>query len=495
MSKENNKNLISRPPVVVLLGHVDHGKSSILQKIRDFKIIEKETGGITQHIGAYEIEEDGKKITFIDTPGHEAFSAMRGRGAKVADIAILVVAAEEGVKPQTKEAITFIKKAQIPMLVAINKIDKSNANPERVRRELVQNGILLEGHGGKIPSVELSAQTGKGIPELLELILLVAEMEDLKTDLSSLASAAIIESYLDNQRGPTATLLVSQGILKTGDIIATSSTFGKVKKMENFQGQEIKQGLPSMPVVVLGFREVPRVGDKLKVCSSLEQAQAGLQPIQKVVEARVLPPETKALNLILKTDVLGSIEPLEQVFKNLPQDKIVLRLLKREPGGVNLSDLKLAESGQAAILSFRTKVPASILEIARKKGVKIYSFDLIYDLAEGTRKLMEEALAPEKVRRDLGKLKVLVVFKTDPRRQIVGGKVMEGEIRKGNRLEILRGGEVAGQGKIINLQRDKKDIALGSKNEEIGILYEGEETIQEKDILIAYEVKRGKGRL
>jgi len=260
-----------RPPVVVVLGHVDHGKSSVLEEIKDLKITDKESGGITQHIGAYEIEQNGKKITFIDTPGHEAFSAMRSRGTKVADIAILVIAGEEGVKPQTEEAILHIKKAGIPMVVAINKIDKPGADPEKVKRELAGKDVLVESMGGKIPSVEVSAKTGKGILELLEIILLVAEMEDLKGDVSKPAEGVVVESYLDPKRGPTATLLLQNGILKRNDVLGTSFALGKIKIMEDFNGDSISEASPSMPVIIIGFEKVPGVGEKFTVFPDIKR--------------------------------------------------------------------------------------------------------------------------------------------------------------------------------------------------------------------------------
>ncbi|MDP2843454.1 MAG: GTP-binding protein, partial [Acetobacterium sp.] len=259
MEKKTKENLIIRPPVVVILGHVDSGKTSILDYIRKTRVAEKESGGITQHIGAYQIEKGGKKITFLDTPGHEAFSAMRARGAKVADIAILIVDSVQGVQPQTKEAILQSKLAQVPIIVALNKIDNSTANPEKAKQELVKEGILVESLGGKIPSVLTSAKTGQGVEELLELILLMAEMEDLKTDLQKPAQGLIIESYLNNQKGPVATLLLSEGVLKIGDIIGACSTFGKIKGLEDFQGRPVKEVLPACPASVIGFEEVPQV--------------------------------------------------------------------------------------------------------------------------------------------------------------------------------------------------------------------------------------------
>jgi len=392
--------LAKKQPVVVLVGHIDHGKSSILESIRDFKITEKEVGGITQHIGAYEVEQDGKKITFIDTPGHEAFSAMRARGAKVADIAILVVAADEGVKPQTREAILHIKKAQIPMIVAINKMDKPQADPERVRDALAKEDVLVEERGGKIPSVEVSAKTGKGISELLDLVLLIAEMEDLKADISKKGEGVIIESYLDSKRGPIATLLVENGILKEGDVIGTTSTFGKIKRMEDFQGKKIEKAKPGQPVLVLGFEKVPIIGERFTTFSDLKEAKEKIQ-VKKIEPAPVISVESdqKVLNIILKTDVLGSIEPIEEVLKSLPQDKIFLRILKKEAGNVNLSDIKLAETGKAVILGFRVKTPSAILEVAQRKKIKILNFDLIYDLVEGVRNYMAKILTPEVVKK------------------------------------------------------------------------------------------------
>lgn len=498
MTKGKKENLIIRAPIVVVLGHIDHGKTSILDFIRKTHIAEKEAGGITQHIGAYEIEKEGKKITFIDTPGHEAFSQIRSRGAKVADIAILVVAADEGVKAQTKEAILHIKKSQIPAIIAINKIDKSEANSEKVKRELSKEDLLVEELGGKIPSVEISAKTGQGVEDLLELILLVAEMENLKMDLSKPAQGVVIEAYLDNLRGPIATLILNQGTLQLGQIIGTSSTFGKIKTLENFQGISISKAQPSQPVIVLGFEDVPRVGDQFKVFPDLEGARANLEITEKKAsEVITIEPDQKFLNLILKADVLGSLEAIEEVLKNLPQEKIILRILKSEVGNINENDLKLAKGGKALILGFRVKIDSIAQKISEREKVKIMSFEVIYDLVEGVRKLMEKLIEPEVVRTDLGKVKTLVIFRTEKSRQIIGGKVIEGEVKKGASIEILRNEEIIGQGKLINLQRDKKDAERVKKGEECGILYEGvyppEIKIAEGDVLVIYQKEQRKG--
>jgi len=504
ITEEKKQKLISRPPVVVVLGHIDHGKTSLLMAIKDFGVLSKESGGITQHVGAYQIiispkgrEKDGpstglgqaKKITFIDTPGHEAFSAIRARGAKVADIAILVVDSCEGVKPQTKEAISHAKLAGIPIIVALNKIDKPEANPEKIKRELSQENILVESLGGKVPSCETSAKTGSGIEELLELILLLAEMEDFKADIQKNAQGVVIESYLDSRRGPTTTLLLREGILSRGDIVGTSSTLGKVKGLEDFQGKMIKEAFPSDPVIVIGFENVPLAGEKFKVFESLENAQEYLKSKEKKTkfEREVIEiSDKKVLNLILKTDVLGSLEAIRSILKNLPQEKVILRVIKGEIGNVSESDIKLAKDAKGAIIAFRVETNKIAELLAQKEKIKIFNFQIIYELSQKIRELMQKCLKPERIRTDLGKMETLVIFRTEKNRQIVGGKVIEGRIEKGTFLEIFRGEEKIGKGKIINLQIDKKNVELAKKGSECGILYQGEDRIQEGDILLIY---------
>ncbi len=483
-------NIVSRPPVVVVMGHVDHGKSSLLEAIKGLKITAKESGGITQHIGAYEVEHQGKKITFLDTPGHEAFSAMRSRGAKVADIAILVVDAEESVKPQTKEAILHIQKAGIPMIVAINKIDKPGSNPEKVKRDLIQSDVLVESLGGKIPQVLTSAKEKKGLTELLEIILLVAEMEEFKGDISKPAEGVVIESYLDNQRGPIATVLLRDGILRKGDIIAAYPALGKVKSIEDFQGVPREEGLPSMPCVITGFEAVPQVGEKFGVYPDIESAQKNLGKKEKRMEGfdmTVMEKDKRVLNLVLKADVQGSIEAIREVLKTLPQEKVVLRILKGEAGEIQEGDIKLAKEGKAKIIGFRVKTNVIAKNLAERENISITTFDVIYNLAQGVRVLMERRAAPEKVRTDLGKLKVLIVFLNEKNRQIVGGKIIEGEIKKGGtQIEVLRNNEIVGRGRPINLQKNKKDIDRAVKGDEAGVLYEGDVKIEQGDVLQFY---------
>ena len=496
MVKEN-KNLINRPPVVVVLGHVDHGKSSILEAIKDLKITEKESGGITQHIGAYEIDKNGKKITFIDTPGHEAFSAMRARGAKIADIIILVVAANDGVKAQTKEAINIIKKSGIPMIVALNKMDDSLSNPEKIKRQLSENDILVESFGGKVPSVELSAKTGKGIEPLLDLILLVSEIEDLKTDISEPAKGTIVETYLDEKKGPIATLILEQGILEKGQIIGTDSSFGRIKDLKDFQNVSIENAYPSQPATILGFERNPKVGEKFEAYENINQAikRAKIDKGERDASVLFVEEGKKVLNIILKADVLGSLEATEGVLKNIPQEKVILRILKKEVGNIQEADIKLAESSKSQIFGFRVKLDSTALNLLRQKKVRVRTFEIIYELAQDVRETMERILDIEIIKKILGEIEILATFSKRKNRQTIGGKIITGFVEKGKVCEILRDQEVIGKGKIINLQQNRKDADKVKRGNEVGMLFESETKIEEGDFLQMYEEEKKKGEL
>jgi len=496
------KSVWMRPPVVVVLGHVDHGKSSLLEAIKDFKITAKESGGITQHIGAYEVDHHGKKITFIDTPGHEAFSAMRTRGASVADIALLVVDAAQSVQPQTKEAIMAIKKAEIPTIVVLNKIDIPTADPEKIKRELSKIDVLVESMGGQIPSVEVSAKEKTGIDELLEMILLVSDMQELTADVKIPAEGLVIESYMDSLKGPVATVIVEKGTLHKKDIIATDLAMAKIKSLHDFSGKIIEKVYPSQPAIVLGFEKVPGVGEKFKSYKAVEEALAHvkIEAQKREINMTVLNinADQKVLNIILKGDVFGSLEAVEGMLKSLPQDQIVLRILKTEVGDINETDVKLAEMAKAVIIGFRVKITPGVTQILSKdttKRIRIKTFDIIYELIQEIRNGMEKSLEAETVRKDVGKIKALIIFFAEKNRQIVGGKITEGEIKKGLKLDVMRGDQKVGAGRIINLQRDKKDMDLLKKGDECGILFEGNVKVEAQDILVAYTEERQKGVL
>ena len=485
---ENNKqpDVISRPPVVVVLGHIDHGKTSLLMAIREFNILEKEAGGITQHVGAYQVEHNEKKITFIDTPGHESFSAIRGRGSKIADIAVLVIDACEGIKKQTKEAIKHIKDAQLTTIVAFNKMDKPGANPEMVKQQLAKEEILVESWGGQVPSVEISAKTGQGITDLLDMIQLVAEVADLKAETGVLAEGTIIEAYLDPKKGPTATVLIENGTLNQGDYIGTNSIIGKIKNLGDFLQKEMKEADPSDPAVIIGFEGVPTVGEKFYAFKSYEEAKSNLK--EKIFKQNnfEFDPCKKYLNLIIKGDAQGSLEGIEEVLKVLPQDNVCIRVIKSEVGEITEQDVKMAKTSEAIIIAFRVKKDKVAEISAENNKVKVYDFTIIYELAQKVREFMERKLTKEKERIDLGKIEVLAIFRTEKNRQIVGGNVIEGEVHKGASLEIFREGEKIGQGKIIELQTSKKDFDIVKKGKECGILYQGGERIKEGDELVVY---------
>lgn len=500
-NKEQNKNLIARPPVVVVLGHVDHGKSSILEAIKDLKITSKESGGITQHIGAYQLKHQGKKITFIDTPGHEAFEAMRSRGAKIADIAVLVIAAEESIKPQTKEAIKHIKEAGIPFVVVLNKIDKPTADPEKVKRELMGQKIVVESMGGKIPSINISAKTKQGIEDLLEIILLVAEMEELKGDISQNASGIVVESYLDAKRGPITTLIIKNGTLKQGDIIGTKSALGKAKSLEDFQGKIIKKAMPSDPVLILGFEQIPKTGEEFRAFGGIESAKRELKkveigkPLAATSDADQEIEEKRFLNLIIKADVLGSLEAIENILKDIPQEKAAFKILKADVGEINDTDIKLAHTSRSIILGFRVKANQTAQKLALREKVRIMTFEVIYELTQTAKELLERKLAPETIRKDIGKLKILAIFKKEEKKQIIGGKVIEGEIKKDLLVDVLRDKEKIGQGKILKVQKEKEEADLVEKGKECGVLFAGNIEIQEQDILEAYVEEKQKSTL
>ena len=507
---EFGNNQVTRPPIVVIMGHIDHGKTKLLDTIRKTNVVAKESGGITQHIGAYEIIHNpstgsgqAKKITFIDTPGHEAFDKMRSRGAAVADVAILVVAADEGIKPQTLEALKHIQDAQIPYIVAINKIDKPEANVDRVKTQLAEKEVLLEGWGGNIPFQPLSAVTGQGIPELLELILLVAEMEELKADPSTQGEGVVIESHMDSQRGVVATLLIENGALKSSDYVVIGSIYGKIKSLEDFQGKSIKKASFSSPVLVLGLPSVAPLGEKFITLENKKKAEKIAEEnitrqiasqksrLQEQEESKT---EKAILNIILRADVAGSEEALNKMISNLNFEKVSAKILKTGVGDIDESDIKFAKASGAIICGFKTKIPSAIQMQAENSKIKIISADIIYNLIDTLKEEMKKLLKPEIERTLIGKLNVLQVFKQLANGdQIIGGKVTSGIAKKGAVTDVIKDGQKIGKGRLTRLQQEKAEASEVSQGKECGILFtplEPKDTrIQSGFILEFYEEK------
>jgi translation initiation factor IF-2 len=489
-----SENQIVRPPIVVILGHVDHGKTKILDYIRKTKVAEGESGGITQHIGAYQVEQNEKKITFLDTPGHEAFSALRSRGTKVADIAILVVAADEGIKPQTKEAISILKKEEIPYVVAINKIDKDTAEPQKVKSGLAEEEVLIEEWGGKIPAVEISAKMGQGMDELLDMILLLAELEELKADTKADAQGVVVESKLDNKRGLIATLLVKNGTLKKGDIVVSGNSICKVRSLEDFTFKQIDEADPSSAAVTTGWDSAPHLGGEFVVVNSPAEAKKLAKentelalPLLFVTETGAQDGEKKILKIVIKADVFSSLEAVDQVLKTIHSDEVGYAVLASGVGNITEGDVVSVAKDQGKIYGFRVQPVISAEVLAQREGVEIHTYDVIYEMIEDIKKELSAMLDPEIQRNPLGKAKVLATFKTTDRFQIVGGKVMSGKIVRGAMLEVMRGGNPVFQGKITQLQHNKADVEEITEGLEFGIKFEGPQEVQEGDILEIYQ--------
>ena len=494
MPEENNNNSIPRPPVVVIMGHVDHGKTRLLDYIRKTSVAEREAGGITQHIGAYEITYKNRKITFLDTPGHEAFSKLRDRGAKAADIAVLVVAADDGVKPQTLEALEHIKQANLPFIVAINKIDKPEANVEKVKKELSENDILVESWGGKVPTVEISAKVGKNIDELLDLIELLADLNEFRASADKKAEGIVIETKLDPRRGTVVSLLILDGTLKIGDFILSGSADGKVKILEDFSGTPIKEASFSSPVTVVGFNELPYVGEKFTTDNTpLTPALRTAKKIGELIEKSLEIDEEKKGDLIyvvIRADVQSSAEALKEGLEKikLPSQGEVLsriKILRSEAGNVNENDLKTALVSNAIIVAFNVKVDPAIN--AWREKIILISGNIIYEVLDEFKKVVEERLKPKSGREEIGRLTILAVFRQEKNRQVVGGKVASGELVKGVRIEILRNETVIGQGRIIGLQSEKKDVGKVETGKEAGISVDiGEPKIIAGDTIVLF---------
>lgn len=473
--KEADRKLSERAPIVTILGHVDHGKTTLLDTIRKANVAAGEAGGITQKISAYQVKKHGQMITFIDTPGHEAFSGMRERGVSIADIAILVVAADDGVRPQTKEVIQFINEKKLPVIVAINKIDKPDAKPDRVKQELAENGILFEGWGGEVMCVEVSAKGNINIDKLLDAILLVAEVEEFKADEKRDGLAVILESHLDPQKGPVATVLIKTGTLKVGQDIIAGSAFGRVRRLEDFTGKNRETAGPSVPAILYGFSTVPQVNDVVQVVSGKSLARLKSQEallkegeVKKVI--RKEDENVKRLPIILKADVQGSLEALQQILGAIEHPEVMLEEIATGVGSITESDVKLAASSHAKIFGFNVEPTSVAKRIAETSLVKIETFNIIYKLVEAVKNDLSALLPPEIIRTDFGQLSILAIFKSGKRDMIIGGRVSEGKILKGTLLEVKRDGEIIGSGKWATSSATKR-TRLKSARETSAVSY------------------------
>jgi translation initiation factor IF-2 len=485
-----------RPPVVVVMGHVDHGKTKILDAIRQTNIMEGEAGGITQHIGAYETEKNGKKITFIDTPGHEAFTAMRSRGAKIADIAILVVASDDGVQPQTREVIDIITAAKLPFVVAINKMDKPDANPEKVKRELAELNLIPEDWGGKTICVPVSAKTGDGIDKLLETILLVADMEAAKivADAKGETMGSIIESHVDKNEGVLATILIQNGTLKVGDYLKLGDVlFGRVRAMKNWKGEDLREAPPSAPVRILGLKLAPEVGDILTTAESTKglerniKQNAAKRPVTMAYEKKAEEAgDKKILNIVLKTDVLGSAEAILGSFEQFRHPSVGIKILHTGLGNITEADVERAAVSHGVVYGFNVTEDSKMELAAREKNVTVECYRIIYDLLNSVQKHLEEMLSPEKIRTDIGKLKVLAIFKTEKSEQIIGGRVTTGKIALDAKFDIFRGNGKIDSGKMIELQSGKQTVKEAYEPSECGLKIKSDVKVEVDDILQFY---------
>jgi len=500
--EEDEGDLQPRPPVVTVMGHIDHGKTKLLDAIRQTNVVASEAGGITQHIGAYQVETHGRKITFLDTPGHEAFTAMRARGAKVTDVAVLVVAADDGVMPQTLEAVDHAKAASVPIVVALNKIDKPGLNLDRVKQQLAEAGLVVEEWGGNTVCVPVSAKQKKGITDLLESILVVAEMLELKANPDCAASGVVIEASLDKTKGPMATVLVERGTLKPGDPLVVGETWGKVKAMFNDAGKRVKKAEPATPVKIMGLSGAPQAGDALVVAASerdaraiaekrqLERQQKIVRPVRPVklddVYAQIKAGQARELNLILKTDVQGSIEPIKNSIEHVEADEIKVRIIHTGSGNITEGDVLLALASKGVILGFHTTPTVGAQRMADAEGVDIRLYDIIYNLIEDIERALKGMKEPNYAEAIDGRAEVRAVFAAGKKEKAAGLMVSEGKLRRDSMVKVIRKGQVIHQSKIVSLRRFKDDVKEVATGTECGLVVDGFAAFEPGDIIEAY---------
>ncbi len=506
--EDAKKDLAERPPVVTIMGHVDHGKTSLLDAIREAEVVAGEAGGITQHIGAYQVHQNGKLVTFLDTPGHEAFTAMRARGAKVTDLAVIVVAADDGVMPQTVEAIDHARAAGVPILIAVNKIDKPDAQPDRVRNELASQGLTPEDWGGETIFCDVSAKTKEGLDNLLEMIVLAAELEELKANPSAPASGVVIESHLDPGRGPTATVLIQRGTLQVGDALVAGANWGKVKAMLDFTGARLNEAHPGDPVEVLGLDGVCEAGERVEAvenerrarqlaqqrgqrlkAESLARQQARKISLQEVF-SKGTEGELQELNIVLKADVSGSLEALQDEIAKVPQEQILVDVIHAAPGGITESDVMLAAASDAIIIGFNVRPLAEARKAAEREGVEIRTYSVIYKVTEELRAAMEGLLEPEEVEETLGQAEIKELFRASRIGTIAGCLVTDGKVTRTAQVRLVREGTVVWTGRIGSLRRFKDNVQEVEEGLECGVVLEGYQDVKVGDVLELFETKQ-----
>ncbi|MBV9708681.1 MAG: translation initiation factor IF-2 [Chloroflexi bacterium] len=505
MATRDQDNMVVIPPVVTIMGHVDHGKTSLLDMIRKTKVAAGEAGGITQHIGAYQVEVNGKKITFLDTPGHEAFTAMRARGAQVTHIVIIVIAADDGVMPQTREAISHAQAAKVPIIIALNKIDKDNANPDYVKQQLAEMGIIIEEYGGDVVFVPVSARKGIGIDELLEYILLVAEVQDIKANPNGLATGVIVEAKLEKSVGPVATVLVQQGTLKMGDNILVGAVAGKVRAMFNDRGKRIQKAPPSTPVSIMGLPEVPQAGDRLEVIADERTAkQRAFEEAEKrrnesaslgqvsldTLYAQMQEGTVKELNVVLKCDVQGSAEAIKNALTKLGEENLKVRLIHEGIGNISETDVHLAAASGAIVIGFNVKADAVAQREAQKEHVDIRFYNVIYKLTDDIQAALSGLLEPTYREVVGGHAEVVQMFKAGKNIIIAGCRVTDGKMTRSSQIRLMRKNEKVYEGKIASLRRGKDDVREVASGYECGIILEDFTNFEVGDILEAFSQER-----
>ena len=502
------EDLTDRPPVVTIMGHVDHGKTSLLDAIRETEVAAGEAGGITQHIGAYQVHHDEKTITFLDTPGHAAFTAMRARGAKVTDVAVVVVAADDGVMPQTKEAIDHARAADVPMLIAVNKVDKEGAQPDRVRNELAQEGLSPEEWGGDTVFCDVSAKTHQGLDNLLDMILLVTELEELGANPDAPASGTVIESQLDPGRGPVVTVLVQRGTLRVGDSLVAGPQWGRVRAMQDFTGARVEAADPGMPVEVLGFDGVSDAGEFVQAVENDRRARQLAQEranrlktealarrqARKVsldeVFARAQEGDIKELNIVLKSDVAGSLEALQDEIAKVPQERVAINIIHSQTGGINESDVMLASASDAIIIGFNVRPLADARRAAEREGVDVRTYSVIYKITEDLRNAMEGLLDAVEVEETVGEAEIKQTFKASKVGRIAGCLVTEGKAVRAANIRLIREGTVIWTGKLASLRRFKDDVQEVEEGQECGVVLDGYADVKEADVLEFFQTKQ-----